>query len=244
MGNEPSSRQAGQLAARRAQGQQRKQRPRPKSASQVCDAGIQKLNSTIETLEKKEKFLQSKVLKEENKARELMKKGNKRGAMMALKKKKMYDKQVTSLQNTLMNLETQKMALDNASANQMVATTMRGTASTMKKVVSDNDLDKVDDIREELQESMGIQDQLNEALTEPLYDDDDESDLLGELEGMMDEDKQKTKSKVSKNSGIEETNLDDLASLDDLKELTMAKPVNTTEKTLEDELAQLELDMA
>jgi len=242
MGNEPSSKQVGELSAKRAQ-QRGRPRPRPKSASQVCDNGIQRLNATIETLEKKDVFLQAKVKQEENKAREMMKKGNKRGAMMCMKKKKMYEKQGTSLQNTLMNLETQKMALDNASANQMVATTMRGTASTMKKVVKDSDLDKVDEIREELQETMGIQDQLNEALTEPLYDDDDESDLLGELEGMMDEDKQKTTSKASKNSGIEETKLGELESLDDLREPTMAKPANSTEKSLEDELAQLELDM-
>ena len=47
-------------------------------------------------------------------AKEKMKKKDKKGAMYCLKKKKMQQKQIESIMGTMITMEEQKMALENA----------------------------------------------------------------------------------------------------------------------------------
>lgn len=73
-----------------------------------------KVNDTLETLEKREEFVQRKMDDEITKAKKFSAAGKKREALQCIKKKKMYEKQIESLVNTKMTLENQKMTMEGA----------------------------------------------------------------------------------------------------------------------------------
>mmetsp|Transcript_31557 Transcript_31557/g.58747 ORF Transcript_31557/g.58747 Transcript_31557/m.58747 type:complete len:122 (-) Transcript_31557:605-970(-) len=75
------------------------------------------LESKMETLAKREQFLNTKIDLCKKEALAKKKKGDKTGALIALKKSNRYADEAKKMQGTVMNLESQKMALESASIN-------------------------------------------------------------------------------------------------------------------------------
>jgi uncharacterized metal-binding protein len=117
---------------------------------------IKRLSDVEEMLNKKQQHLESQIDEEKTTAIRCSKQGNKRGALMALKRKKKYEKTLLQLDGTLTTLETQREYLQNASTNMDVLSVMRQAASALKKTNQNLDADQVHDLMDDLSEQHSV----------------------------------------------------------------------------------------
>uniref|UniRef100_UPI00358E0B92 charged multivesicular body protein 4b-like n=1 Tax=Myxine glutinosa TaxID=7769 RepID=UPI00358E0B92 len=150
--------------------------------------GLQKLRETEEMLTKKQVFLEGKIEKELEAAKKNGKK-NKRAALQALKRKKMYEKQLAQIDGTLSTIEFQREALENANTNTEVLKSMGVAAKAMKSAHQNMDIDKVDDLMSDIQEQQDLAQEISDAISRPVGfgQDVDEDELLAELEDLEQE---------------------------------------------------------
>jgi len=194
---------------------------------------IQKLKDSEEMLMKKSEYLEAQIEKELKTAKMHGTK-NKRQALLALKKKKRFEQQLQQIDGTLTTLEFQREALQNARANADILKTMQSGAKAMKTVHKDLDLDKVEDVMDEIEDQQQIAGEISDAISRPIAGygmEHDEDDLLAELEEMEQE-------------GLDEQLLDvgntpEISLPSVPTHQTPAVPQKTTTQE-EDELAELE----
>ncbi|CAG03240.1 unnamed protein product, partial [Tetraodon nigroviridis] len=113
---------------------------------------IQKLRETEEMLTKKQEFLEKKIEQELQTAKKNGTK-NKRAALQALKRKKRYEKQLAQIDGTLSTIEFQREALENANTSTEVLKNMSFAAKALKSAHQDLDIDKVDDLMQDITRS-------------------------------------------------------------------------------------------
>lgn len=156
---------------------------------------ITKLKDSEATLAKRREFMEAKSKQEADKIRQHLGKKTekeKKAALMCLRRKKMFDKAVDDLDKMTMNLETQIMTLESAKINTEAFRAQQVAAAGLKQIHGEMDIDKVEEIKMDLQEQLEISNEISDALTTPIAGDAiDDDDLLEELEGleqeMMDE---------------------------------------------------------
>jgi len=148
---------------------------------------IQKLREASENLDKRETHLQTLVKQATGEAQKKLKAKDKRGALHNLKRKKLYEKQIDQIYGKRMNIDLQIMALEGASSNKDVVQAMQFGAQALQASVKETNVDRVDEVMEEIQESMGLADELGEALSQPIGPTVDEDELNSELAEMEDE---------------------------------------------------------
>merc|ERR1711971_513576 len=113
------------------------------------------------------------------------KRRDKKGALFELKKKKQLENQLNSIQGKKLNLETQIMALEDAHLNKETMKAMKTSATAMKATMKESDIDKADELMEDINDAMDAVDEMNEAMSQPLgqvMDDDELEAELAELE--------------------------------------------------------------
>lgn len=103
-----------------------------KSKTTAKDA-IYKLRETLDMLEKRQTFLETKA-ENELKTAKLNATKNKRVALMALKRKKAYETNIEKINGARMTIETQMMAIENANVNLETMSAMRAGAEAMKNI--------------------------------------------------------------------------------------------------------------
>ena len=111
------------------------------------------------------------------------------GALFAMKRKKLYEKEMDKIQNVKMTLETQVINLESAAQNADTFKAMHSGTSAMKKIRNDVGIDKVDDMMDDIREEMEMANEISDAIAQPvdpLVADEDE--LLAELEELEAED--------------------------------------------------------
>ena len=143
---------------------------------------IGKLRSSIENAEKREAFLQHKMHNLVQDAKMKMAKGDKRGALSILKRKKMYQSELEKTENVKMTLEMQAMQLESATHNQETLRTMQSGNSAMKRLRKAFGIDKVDEVMDDIREEADLAQEISTAIATPIDPymmDDDE--LLKEL---------------------------------------------------------------
>jgi len=148
---------------------------------------IERLNETLEMLEKREALLHKKMAEEIRKAKEYTKMKNKRAALQCLKRKKMYEAQADQLANQQLRIHDQKIMLEGAKATTETVSAMRSGAEAMKKLQKETNIDDVDKTMEEITEQTENLRQINDALGQPVgfaaeIDEDDLDAELQELE--------------------------------------------------------------
>mmetsp|Transcript_17167 Transcript_17167/g.16613 ORF Transcript_17167/g.16613 Transcript_17167/m.16613 type:complete len:229 (-) Transcript_17167:72-758(-) len=154
-------------------------------ARTVSDPGstIVKLRENVASQEKREEHLQRKVNALIKEAKMKMEKKDKKGALFALKRKKLYENEINKIENVKMTLETQVMNLESAAQNAQTFQAMTAGKDAMKKVRQDVGLERVDDVMDDIREEMEAAQEVSDALAQPV---DplltDEDDLLAELE--------------------------------------------------------------
>ncbi|XP_035840487.1 vacuolar protein sorting-associated protein 32 homolog 2 isoform X1 [Helianthus annuus] len=158
---------------------------------------LDKLNETLEMLEKKEKVLLKKASAEVEKAKEYTKAHNKRGsysllytqtAIQCLKRKKLYEQQVEQLGNFQLRIHDQMIMLEGAKATTETVDALRTGAAAMKAMQKATNIDDVDKTMDEINEQTENMKQIQEALATPLgaaadFDEDELEAELEELEG-------------------------------------------------------------
>ncbi|KAG2520900.1 hypothetical protein JM18_006880 [Phytophthora kernoviae] len=154
---------------------------------------IRKLREQLESLEKRELHIVKKIALQLAEAKQKSAQKDKRGAIFALKRKKMYEAEVEKLQGARMTLETQVMTLESAHVNMETFTALRSGAEQMKSIHGQMNVDTVDNIMDDIQEEMATADEIGRAISQPLgsqlYDDDELEDELREMEELEIEEK-------------------------------------------------------
>jgi charged multivesicular body protein 4 len=148
---------------------------------------IKLLRDNLLVLEKREEHIQKKIEMALNEAKQKSLKKDKNGALFALKRKKMYEAEVSKLQGARITLDSQILALESAAVNIETFKAMKSGANAMKGLRGDIDSDKVDDIMDEIQEEKDIHDSISEAISRPgqdLFNDEELLEELAELEAL------------------------------------------------------------
>uniref|UniRef100_A0A3Q0TEK4 Charged multivesicular body protein 4Bb n=1 Tax=Amphilophus citrinellus TaxID=61819 RepID=A0A3Q0TEK4_AMPCI len=149
---------------------------------------IQKLRETEEMLTKKQEFLEKKIEQELQTAKKNGTK-NKRAALQALKRKKRYEKQLEQIDGTLSTIEFQREALENANTNTEVLKNMGFAAKAMKSAHENMDIDKVDELMQDITEQQELAQEISDAISKPVGfgEEFDEDELLAELDELEQE---------------------------------------------------------
>ncbi|KAJ3000155.1 ESCRT-III subunit protein snf7 [Globomyces sp. JEL0801] len=143
---------------------------------------IIKLRESLEMLEKREKYLDTKIEAELKIAKSNATK-NKR----ALKRKKAYEDQISKISGSRMTLETQVMAIENANVNLETMNAMAAGAAAMKQIHGKLDIDKVDSTMDDIRDQMDLANEISEAIAQPVgfgaeFDEDELNKELEDLE--------------------------------------------------------------
>ncbi|WVZ13567.1 hypothetical protein V8G54_011133 [Vigna mungo] len=158
-------------------------------------ATLDKLNETLEMLEKKEKVLLKKVGAEVEKAKEFTRGKNKRAAIQCLKRKRLYEQQIEQLGNFQLRIHDQMIMLEGAKATTETVDALRTGAAAMKAMQkatcvleSSLNIDDVDKTMDEINEQTENMKQIQDALSAPIgaaadFDEDELEAELEELEG-------------------------------------------------------------
>ncbi|KAL4301725.1 hypothetical protein GQ457_10G017130 [Hibiscus cannabinus] len=149
---------------------------------------LDKLNETLEMLEKKENVLLKKAAAEVEKAKEYAKGRNKRAAIQCLKRKKLYEQQIEQLGNFQLRVHDQMILLEGAKATTETVDALRTGAAAMKAMQKATNIDDVDKTMDEINEQTENMKQIQEALSNPIgasadFDEDELEAELEELEG-------------------------------------------------------------
>lgn len=159
----------------------------PKQTQMSANQGLEQLEEKADMLRKRIAHIQNQITEQENIARANAT-TNKNKALSALKRKRTLEENLRKSEGTLENLEEQKNMLENASSNAAVLKTMADTAKIVKQQHDNLDINKVEDIVDDIREQKEISEEISNILSNNLsvktHDDDD---LLAELNNMQQE---------------------------------------------------------
>lgn len=149
---------------------------------------IQKLLEIEDLMRKRQDVLERKI-DDELKTAKVNGTKNKRIALQALKRKKRYEQQLNQIDGTLTTLEYQREALENANTNTEVLKTMGIAAKAFKNANLELDIDKVQDLKDEIQEQQDLANEISNVISSPIGfgEQVDDDDLLKELEELEQE---------------------------------------------------------
>jgi charged multivesicular body protein 4 len=141
-----------------------------------------KLQDTLTLLEKREKHLENQVSLFRKEAAAAVKAKQKSKALFFLKKAKIYEKQISSIFNTKLNIETQIAALSQASINTETITAMKISRDVLINSEKTIEPEKVEEVMDDLENRLASVEEVSEIMGRPLGQQLDEDELLQELE--------------------------------------------------------------
>ncbi|KAH0916985.1 uncharacterized protein LOC103828275 [Brassica rapa] len=195
---------------------------------------LEKLNETLDMLEKKESLLLKRAAQEVERAKEFTRAKNKRAAMQCLKRKRVYEQQVEQLGNYQLRIHDQMIMLEGSKATTETVDALRSGASAMKAMQKATNIHDVDKTMDEINEQTDNMRQIQDALSAPFGSDFDEDELEAELEEL-------------ESAELEEELIEPvIRPVQNLPEGKQpARPATQKKQTAyEDELAALQADMA
>jgi charged multivesicular body protein 4 len=148
---------------------------------------IKVLRDNLVVLEKREEHIQKKLDQALSEAKLKAQKKDKNGALFALKRKKMYEQEISKLQGTRITLDAQILAIESAAVNIETFRAMNTGKNAMKAMRGNIDSDTVDEMMDDLQEEKDIHDAISEAISRPgqeLFDDEELLNELAELDAL------------------------------------------------------------
>ena len=148
--------------------------------SKIVDA-IHSIADTLKTQEKRKAHLEKQIEALTADAREFVRIGKKESASTCLKKRKMYENQVKTIDDAMFNLEVQKLNLENTQFQKSAVESFAKVNSVLKE--TGIKADDVERVMEELQDAVDDQQEVAAVLSRPLahIDVDDELKELEEL---------------------------------------------------------------
>lgn len=125
----------------------------------------------------------SDMLKE---AKEHKAKGDVKRAMMCMKRKQQLDGIATQLEGQMLNLEKTSLMMDSTATTVDLAHTMRDGSTVIRNLLSEVSLDDIDQVADDLDDSMRDATELGNALARPLGGDVvDEEELNADIVKQM-----------------------------------------------------------
>ena len=152
--------------------------------SKIVEA-IHTISETLKTQEKRKAHLEKQIDALTTEAREFVRLGKKEAASVCLKKRKMYENQIKTIDDAMFNLEVQKLNLENTQFQKSAVESFAKVNSVMKETgIKAEDVERVMD---ELQDAVDDQQEIAAVLSRPLVNIDVDDELkeleeLGQLE--------------------------------------------------------------
>nr|CCC95541.1 unnamed protein product [Trypanosoma congolense IL3000] len=152
------------------------------SSTNKTQRSLEDLELKVEMLGKREDVLGKKMDEELEKAKQFYANKNKQGALQCMKRKKMYEDQLTNIAAQKQNLEVLIFTLQNQTMSMEVLEAQRRAKDELKMANKKMDADRVDQTMDELTEEMEKANAVSEALRQPLdVHVADEDELMAEL---------------------------------------------------------------
>jgi len=148
-------------------------------------SNLAKIRDTMEILDKKIKYNDKRIAKSIADAIDYKKKNNRTMALRCIRQKRNMEQMQGNLDKQYANLEYQLFQLENLHTNREVVLTMKGVDNTIKNFEKKINVDNIDTLQDDLQESMQTANEITNAISQPLnpmYADND--DLEAELDGI------------------------------------------------------------
>lgn len=151
---------------------------------------IGRIKHTIQNLKKRLTLLDTKT-KQELKQAAVYKSQNKtKEALVSLKRKNVYEKESTKLQNTIFTLEQQILSLESSVITSEMIETQHMVKSSLEKLTLNTTVEDVTELQDQIQENIEQNEEVNRILGEnPSSVDFDDIELNGELDALLGEDK-------------------------------------------------------
>mmetsp|Transcript_2407 Transcript_2407/g.2238 ORF Transcript_2407/g.2238 Transcript_2407/m.2238 type:complete len:222 (+) Transcript_2407:2-667(+) len=145
---------------------------------------IESLRKTLDDITKRGVLLQNKAQNEMQMALQRKKLGDRNGALICLKRKKMYEGEIAKLEGSRMNLEQQMFAIEGASMNKNIFDSLKSGNQALKDVHGEIKIDDVDKLKDDMEEQQDLLQEMNEAISQPIgfMASVDEDELLNELD--------------------------------------------------------------
>eukprot|EP00201_Polytomella_parva_P021095 CAMPEP_0175039696 /NCGR_PEP_ID=MMETSP0052_2-20121109/774_1 /TAXON_ID=51329 ORGANISM="Polytomella parva, Strain SAG 63-3" /NCGR_SAMPLE_ID=MMETSP0052_2 /ASSEMBLY_ACC=CAM_ASM_000194 /LENGTH=231 /DNA_ID=CAMNT_0016301671 /DNA_START=85 /DNA_END=780 /DNA_ORIENTATION=- len=161
--------------------------PTPQSSNNAATKtinSIQNLLENEENLEKRRSLLEKRADAEVEKSRDFLRQKKKAQALQCLKKKKLLETEIETINNMIMRVTEQRMMLEGQRTTVEVVSTMHSAAMTAQQNMKTMKIESVDKILDDINETNDQMRQLNEVFANPLGagTDLDEDDLLNELQ--------------------------------------------------------------
>lgn len=145
------------------------------------------LREQLDMLSKRERHLEQQIADQDATARKNVS-TNKNLARTALKRKKLHEQSLSTIQAQITTLEQQIHSLESATLNYETLRVMKDAGQAMKTIHGGMNIDTVEETMEEIRESAAISQEIGEAITRvSLGNEIDEDDILKELEDMEQE---------------------------------------------------------
>ena len=143
---------------------------------------INNLRDKIEILNQRNKYIDGKVAEALLDAKTRLDIKDKNGALISLKRKKMFEEEIEKNNGMLLVLENQIFTLEGASMNKQLVEAMTLGQSTIKKIHNVMDPTKIEDLMDDINESNENHKMIHNAMAQPLRDIYNDDELLEELE--------------------------------------------------------------
>ena len=151
----------------------KKEQPKPQDA-------IKNINEQIENIDAREKLLEKKMHTLTQEALKLNKEKNKRGAVLALKKKKMIEGEYNKISGMKLMLEQQKVQIEATINDVEIFTALKEGNDAIRNIGRQVNIENFEDLREDLQEQHENAEEIGKFFGEFAKEGEDE--LLEELE--------------------------------------------------------------
>lgn len=143
---------------------------------------IAKLRESLETLDKREQFLDKKIQIQLADAKRYNTAGNKRMAIAALKRKKLLTDQQTKIIGAREKIELQLNAIESAKMDMEIIDNLQLGTNTIKEMHKGMNVDKIDKVMDDMNDQLEVSSEIANAMSQPIGEVYDDDELLQELE--------------------------------------------------------------
>ena len=176
-------------------------RKQKKPAAPTTQQGMERINETMSIAQKKEDYLNTQINDLMMQIKAKLQTGDREGAKLLLRRKKLLEGQLKTVQGAMANLERQQIALDGAEFNKDILDTMRAGNEAMKTAMGDMDADAVADLMDDMQEQQDLMEEINQVMM------GDYEAVNDEIAGELDELETQLQESALLNDGMEKVHV-------------------------------------
>tara|TARA_A100001015_G_C14371914_1_gene474575 strand:- start:22 stop:468 length:447 start_codon:yes stop_codon:yes gene_type:complete len=93
----------------------------------------------------------------------------------------MYEKEITKIEGSQMNMEQQIITIEGMYTNKLVFDNLKNTNNCIKNLHSTMDIEDVEELHDDINEAMENSNEISELMSRPIGEEFDEDELLEEL---------------------------------------------------------------